>query len=176
MGFDKQAPAWIGGALACGLAFAGLLNWHALGFGQTTQMAYAPPPPRDTIVARKTAMGMIDLNMDEVEEMLEPGATLDSGDARDHLDTIAAMLQAFPHLFPATTNQWKPKAQRDPALDTFASPLVWDHFDDFYARAGKASKLAFDASRAKTLVEFRANVGKLRVECNACHASYLEPE
>ena len=36
---------------------------------------------------------------------------------------------------------------RDPALDTFASPELWTNFAEFYRRASDASKLAFEASR-----------------------------
>jgi len=121
-------------------------------------------------------MGTIDLNMDEVEKMLAPDGKLESADGREHMDIISVLLQTFPHLFPETTNQWTAGADRDAALDTFASPVLWSNFGDFYARAGSASKLAFAASRAKTVVEFRALVTELRGACNACHAAYLKPQ
>src|SRR6266849_2183062 len=78
----------------------------------------ATPPPKDTIFARKILMATIDMNMDEVETMLAPGGKLNDTDAREHLDIISVLLMAFPHMFPASTNQWKPGADRDPALDT----------------------------------------------------------
>lgn len=136
----------------------------------------AAPPAADTIFARKTAMGMIDLNMDEVESMLLPEGKLETADAREHLDLISVLLQTFPHLFPAETNQWKNGAERDPALDTFASPQVWATFDDFYARAKAASQTAFSASRATKLVEFKSLVSELRSQCNGCHAVYQKPD
>jgi len=136
----------------------------------------AAPPVADTIFARKTAMGMIDLNMDEVESMLLPEGKLETTDAREHLDLISVLLQTFPHLFPAATNQWKDGADREPALDTFASPQVWATFDDFYARAKAASQTAFSASRATKLVEFKSLVSELRSQCNGCHAIYQKPD
>ena len=51
---------------------------------------------------------------------------------------------AFPHMFPAATNQWKPNVDKDPATDTFAAPEVWTKFADFYKRSTEASKLAYD--------------------------------
>jgi hypothetical protein len=45
------------------------------------------------------------------------------------------MLMSFPHMFPAETNQWKPRADRDPATDTYALPDLWLNFADFYERA-----------------------------------------
>jgi cytochrome c556 len=134
------------------------------------------PPVKDTIFARKTLMGTIDMNMDEVETMLAPGGKLESADAREHLNTISVLLMVFPHLFPAATNQWKAGADRDPALDTFASPELWSNFADFYKRASKASNTAFEASRATRLDDFKTLVGQLRAACNSCHASFLKTE
>src|SRR5471032_1316634 len=93
------------------------------------------PPPKDTIFARKILMGAIDMNMDEIETMLAPGGKFDPAEAVEHSDTISIMLQTFPHLFPPSTNQWQPNADRDPAMDTVASPDLWRNFADFYHRA-----------------------------------------
>ena len=136
----------------------------------------AIPPPKDTIFARKIVMATIDMNMDEVETMLAPGGKLNDADAREHLDTISVLLMAFPHLFAPGTNQWKPGADRDPALDTFASPELWTAFADFYKRASAASKIALDASRAQRLEDFKALVAELRAACNGCHASYFKTQ
>jgi cytochrome c556 len=73
---------------------------------------------------------------------------------------------------PASTNQWAPEADRDAALDTHASPDVWGKFADFYQRAAAASKLAFEASRAKRADDFKARIVDLRAACNSCHAAY----
>jgi cytochrome c556 len=149
------------------LSWAGSVAWA---------QSEAAPPPKDTIFARKIVMGMIDRNMDEVEGMLAPGGKLAHADAREHLDNISVMLMAFPHMFAASTNQWKPGADRDPALDTFASPDVWTSYDDFYKRAADASKIAFAASRAKRIDEFRALLADLRTACDSCHAGYLKTQ
>ena len=134
------------------------------------------PVPSDTIFARKILMGAIDMNMDEIETMLAPEGKLMLSDAQQHAETISTMLMAFPHLFPPATNQWNPGADRDPATDTFASPDLWSNFADFYRRASEASKIAWDASRAKRPDEFRSLIGQLRQRCNACHALNLKTE
>jgi len=82
------------------------------------------------------------------------------------------MLMAFPHMFPASTNQWVAGADRDPATDTYASPEVWARFPDFYRLADAASKVAFAASRAKRADEFKAQIVQLRAVCDGCHAIY----
>jgi cytochrome c556 len=132
------------------------------------------PAARDTIFARKILMGAIDMNMDEIETMLAPEGKLDLAEAQEHSETISTMLMAFPHMFPPATNQWKAGAARDPATDTFASPELWANFADFYARAAEASKIAWNASRARRRDDFKALIVQLRDRCNACHAQNLK--
>ena len=134
------------------------------------------PPPKDTIFARKIVMGEIDMNMDEIETMLAPEGKLELSDAQEHAEVISTLLMAFPHLFPPSTNQWKDGATRDPATDTFANPAIWSNFADFYKRAGEASKIAWNASRAKRPDEFRAQIRELRLRCNGCHALNMKTE
>src|SRR5215475_5559408 len=133
-------------------------------------------PLKDTIFARKIMMGAIDMNMDEVETMLLPEGKLNLAEGTEHADTISIMLMAIPHLFPASTNQWKPNVDRDPATDTFASPDLWTNFADFYKRAGDASKTALEAARARKPEDFRARIVELRAQCNACHALYQKTQ
>ena len=136
----------------------------------------ASPPPKDTIFARKILMGAIDMNMDEIETMLAPGGKFEPAEAVEHSDTISIMLMSFPHLFPPNTNQWQAGADRDPALDTVASPDLWRNFADFYQRAQTASKLALDATKAKNGNEFKGLIIQLRAACNGCHAAYMKTE
>src|SRR5215831_13706890 len=134
------------------------------------------PPAKDTIFARKILMGAIDMNMDEIETMLAPEGKLELADAQEHAETISTMLMVFPHMFPPTTNQWKPGVDRDPATDTFASPEVWTNFSDFYKRAAEASKVAWNASRAKHAADFRLLIKQLRDQCNSCHAKNMKTD
>jgi cytochrome c556 len=134
------------------------------------------PPPKDTIFARKIMMGAIDMNMDEIETMLAPEGKLNLADGTEHADTISIMLMAIPHLFPTSTNQWRPNVDRDPATDTYASPDLWKNFADFYRRASEASKTALEAAKAKRPEDFKARIGELRAQCNACHALYQKTD
>ena len=165
---SRIAVATIRAALAAACVVASGAIAHGQDPGAT--------PPKDAIFARKTLMGAIDMNMDELETMLAPGGRADAAEAREHADTISIMLMVFPHLFPAGTNQWKPNVDRDPAIDTFASPEVWANFADFYQRAAAASKLALDASHAKHGDEFRALIAQLRAACNSCHQAYQKSD
>jgi hypothetical protein len=133
-------------------------------------------PAKDTIFARKILMGAIDMNMDEVETALSEGAKPNFSDLREHADTISIMLMAFPHMFPASTNQWKPGADRDPATDTYASPDLWTDFGAFYEKAGAASKIAYSASRAENASEFRQLISQLRYAGNSCHEAFQKKD
>ena len=83
---------------------------------------------------------------------------------------------AFPHLFPPATNQWKPNVPRDPGADTYASPDLWANFADFYQRAQKVSKTAYDAAHAMRGDEYRSLIAELRSACNGCHAAYQKTD
>src|SRR5262249_31501172 len=86
------------------------------------------------------------------------------------------MLMAFPHLFPASTNQWKPNVERDPGRDTYASPDLFTNYADFYARAAAAAKTAYRASRAQQDGDFKTYVAELRGACDSCHGLYLKSD
>ena len=144
------------------------LNAGALGQDQTAAIA------KDAIVARKTAMDTLSDKMDIIEAAVAAGTKLNLDEGHANADVISVLLMAFPHLFPPSTNEWKPNVDRDPATDTFASPDVWTRFADFYKQASAASKAAFDASRADDEAAFKAAIAQLRTGCNACHTAYLK--
>ena len=162
----------ISGALAMTSAIAVM----TIGLLASPTHAQELPAAKDTIFARKILMGAIDMNVDEIETMLAPEGKLELADAQEHAETISTMLMAFPHMFPPATNQWKQGADRDPATDTFASPEVWTNFADFYQRATDASKIAWNASRAKRPDDFRPLIVQLRERCNSCHAINMKAD
>ncbi len=127
-------------------------------------------PPGDIISARKTLMSVIARNMYPLDEMIYTGK-INLPRGRGHADSIAAMMQAFPLLFPSHTNAWKP-GTTDPASATFADPHIWDQFEFFYKESMVASKYAFDASRAENEAQFRKSVTELRLTCDGCHATF----
>lgn len=106
----------------------------------------------------------------QVDEMLETGK-IDLGAARVPLESISAMLMAFPHLFPPSTNLWKQGAARDPATDTLADVAIWASREFFYRDAMAASKYAFDASRAQNVADFRKSARDFRLTCDGCHST-----
>ncbi len=158
-------------AIGSGCLLAGLLGTSLIAMAQDQSAATA----KDAIFARKTMMDTLSDNMDQIEAMISTNK-IDLANAHDHADTISVMLMAFPHLFPPSTNQWKPNADLDPATDTYASPDVWSKFSDFYQQANAASKTAYNMSRAEKVDDLKAGTAELRTACNACHAQYLKTQ
>jgi hypothetical protein len=83
-----------------------------------------PASPTEVIFARKTLMNSIAANMYPIDGMLETGK-IDLVTGRANAESISAMLMAFPHLFPNSTNLWFANAKRDPATDTLADAAIW---------------------------------------------------
>jgi len=165
-----RASLCVGGFLA--------LCYGLVAAGATVALAQdqSAAAPKDTIFARKILMDTIGHNMDELEEMARTGQPIDLADSREHADTISVMLMAFPHLFPQSTNQWRPSVERDPARDTFASPNVWTNYADFYRQAAATAKLAYRTSRAQQESDFKSSMASLRTACDSCHAAYLKTD
>lgn len=129
---------------------------------------------KDRIFARKILMNAVDGQIDAIDWMVTSNKPFNLSEAIDRAGTVSAMLLALPHLFAPETNQWRDGAARDPARDTFASPALWENFSDFYRRAGEASHLALDLSRAKSRAEVAARFEALRAACDSCHALYVK--
>jgi cytochrome c556 len=136
-------------------------------FGQDQSIATA----NDVIFARKTLMAAIARNMYPIDEMRETGK-YDLVKGQASADAISAMLMAFPHLFPPTTNTWTDKAPRDAAVDTFAAPTLWQEYTFFYKESQAAAKAAFELSHAENETDFRKKATDLRLACDTCHATF----
>jgi len=159
---QRRIAAVIGGvclAVAVGTSFIAL--------GQDQSVATA----NDVVFARKTLMATIARNMYPIDEMRADGK-FDLPKGRANADAISAMLMAFPLLFPPTTNTWTDKAPRDPAVDTFAAPTIWQEYTFFYKESQAASKSAFDLSHAENDRDFRKLATDLRLSCDTCHAAF----
>jgi cytochrome c556 len=159
-------------AISAAVLVASILGLGLIASAQDQSGAIA----KDAIFARKILMDAIGRNMDELEGMTASAKAIDLAEGNEHADNISIMLMTFPHLFAASTNQWKAGAERDPGRDTYASPTLWTNYVDFYAQAASASKIAYKASRAKQEDAFKTFVADLRVACDSCHAVYLKSD
>lgn len=129
----------------------------------------------DVIFARKALKDKICDKLMGIERMISSGR-IDVDTVDREADAISAMLMAFPHLFPPSSNQWKPGNDQDPASATLASPDLWKDFARFYSQATAASKSALELSRAATAEDVKSRARELRITCDTCHALYLEDQ
>jgi cytochrome c556 len=126
----------------------------------------------DVISARKTMMDFMCDRMAQIEVMIGQNQ-VDVAFAQGSGEAISAMLQAFPHLFPPSSNRWRPD-DPDPVGQTLASPSVWTSFADFYRQAADAAKIAHAMGRAGAAEDVKSRARELRIVCDSCHALYLE--
>jgi cytochrome c556 len=126
----------------------------------------------DVISARKTMMDFMCDRMAQIEVMIGQNK-VDVASAQRSGEAISAMLQAFPHLFPPSSNRWRPD-DPDPVGQTLTSPGVWTSFADFYRQAADAAKIAHALGRAGTAEDVKSRARELRIVCDSCHALYLE--
>ena len=123
----------------------------------------------DVVQARQILMSAIDEEMQPID-LAASGKDLSLDDLKANAYRINTMLAAFPHLFPPQT---KPSTGPD-ALPTSAAPEIWQDFDAFYSLSGAATKVAYEASQATAIEQFREQAGKLRAACDGCHGKYMK--
>jgi cytochrome c556 len=116
--------------------------------------------------------------MEHAEILMEPIDTITIKDVtnaellRQNALAIEAMLTAFPHLFPPTTNLFDPKVTEP---KTLALPAIWKSYDDFYKLATAAASAAEAMSETHGKQQLRNASLRLRASCDACHALFLRP-
>lgn len=125
--------------------------------------------PMDVIQARNELMFQMERLMVPIDTLqVEPVRNVEQ--LHQHAKAIATMLQVMPHLFPPTTNLYKPEG---PDYPTLALPAIWENFEVFNRMALAASRAASDFAGTSGDEALREAGGKLRAGCTACHARYL---
>jgi cytochrome c556 len=121
----------------------------------------------DVVQARQLLMTQIDEEMQPVD-LAAGGKDFPLDELKTNANRISIMLGSFPHLFPPQT---KPGPDE---FSTAAASAIWQDFEAFYGQTDAATKLAYDASQATTIDQFRDSAKKLRAACDGCHAKYMK--
>jgi cytochrome c556 len=121
----------------------------------------------DVVQARQLLMTQIDEDM-QLVDLAAGGKDFPIDELKTNANRISIMLGAFPHLFPPQT---KPGPDE---FSTAAAPAIWQEFEAFYGQSDAAAKLAYDASQATAIDQFRDSAKKLRAACDGCHAKYMK--
>ena len=126
---------------------------------------------KDVITARQEIMEHAEILMEPIDTITVTEVT-NADQLRKNAEAISAMLGAFPHLFPPTTNLYDPKVVEP---KTLALPAIWQNFDSFYQLAAAASKAAEAMSETHGKQQLRTASLALRASCDACHTLFLRP-
>lgn len=159
--------------LLAGIAAAGILST-----GLAAQDAPAPSDaataftPAETVAARQGLKAQVAIMRTGIEFAVEEGDSESFESLAADFATIAAIVEAFPHLFPADTN---PDAIAEAGLDvsTDASSAIWDDFAAFAAMAKSVAATARAASEAPDFATLAQASTGVWAACTACHDAYL---
>ena len=162
----RFSQAVLAGVAALGILSTGLMAQDA---------AEAPPAafaPAETVAARQGLKAQVALMRAGIETAVAEGNSESFELLAADFATIAAIVEAFPHLFPADTN---PDAIATAGLDvaTDASPAIWDDFGAFAAMAQNVAAAARAASEAPDFQTLAAASTEVWAACTACHDAYL---
>jgi len=125
----------------------------------------------DVAQARQLLMAGIEDEMRSID-LAAGGRDFPLDELKANAYRINVMMAAFPLLFPPQT---KPSAEPN-AVPTSAAPEIWQDFEAFYGQSEAAAEVAFAASQAGGMDQFRELAGKLRAACDGCHAKYMRVE
>jgi cytochrome c556 len=130
---------------------------------------------KDTTLARRLLMSSIGQHNDFVHEMLDDALPMDDLELRTRLQSISAMLYAFPSLYRTEANPYSEEGERvDPGHVSLANEQVWEDFEAFKLLSYDAYHKAQEASEASPDL-LVARVEELEVMCDGCHDAYRKP-
>jgi len=157
--------------ILAGIAAAGILSTGLM----AQDAAEAPPSafaPANTVAARQGLKIQVADMRAGIEAAVANGDSESFESLAADFATIAAIVEAFPHLFPADTN---PDAITAAGLDvsTDASPAIWDDFAAFAAMAKSVAATARAASEAPDFESLAAASTGVWAACTSCHDAYL---
>lgn len=96
--------------------------------------------------------------------ILKGEAPFNLATAKEIFATFETAAEKLPDLFPPDSKT---------GHDTRAAPAIWEHMDDFKARAAKLAKDAKEAKESVTdLASFKAKFGAIGKDCGGCHETY----
>jgi cytochrome c556 len=127
--------------------------------------------PEEVIEARRVLM----IQMQPLMRPIDAFAAGEAGDPpalRSAAATLEAMLMAFPHLFPPTTNRYDPTTRESPTL---ALPAIWEDFAAFRTVSETAVTAAATMAAAEDAESLRTAGRSLRASCDGCHAVFAKP-
>jgi len=129
----------------------------------------------ETTVGRRLLMNSIGAHNDIIHDTLDGVLPMDDLELRGRLQSISAMLYAFPSLYRAAANPYSKGAQKaDASRVSLADSKVWEEFETFKQLSYDAYYKAQEAADAPP-DQMLERVVELEVMCEGCHEVYRTP-
>lgn len=130
---------------------------------------------KETTLGRRLLMNSIGAHNDIVHDILDGALPMDELELRGRLQSISAMLYAFPSLYRAEANPYTEEGEKaDPAHVSMANLATWEDFETFKQLSYDAYYKAQEAADAPP-DQVLARVEELEVMCESCHEVYRKP-
>jgi cytochrome c556 len=132
-------------------------------------------PSGETTVARRLLMNSIGANNDILHEIMDGVLPMDDLELRGRLQSISAMLYAFPNLYRVQANPYSEEGeQADAARVSLANAAVWEDFETFKLLSYEAYLKAQEGADAPP-DQMLARIEELEAMCEGCHEVYRTP-
>lgn len=129
--------------------------------------------PVDLVGARRSMMRAISGQIDALEAALPDASDDRLAGLQVQATSLSAMLKAFPHLFPASTDPSNADFIAT-GVDTDAAATIWTDFGTFYHLAHQGADSASRLAMATTKEKMTTLMAELRTSCESCHATFLD--
>ena len=129
----------------------------------------------ESTIGRRLLMISIGSHNDTVHDILDGVLPMNDAELRGRLQSMSAMLYAFPSLYRAEPNPWTEAGEREDATKvSLAKEGVWADFEIFKQLSFDAYLKAREAAQAPD-DQLVARVEELEVMCESCHEAYRKP-
>lgn len=129
----------------------------------------------DTTIGRRLLMNSIGANNDIIHDMIDGALPMDDLELRGRLQSISAMLYAFPSLYRQQANPYSKEAEQADAMQvSLANAQVWQDFEAFKQMSLDSFYKAKEALDAPP-DQVKARVEELEAMCESCHEVYRTP-
>ena len=127
---------------------------------------------KETTLSRRLLMNSIGANNDIIHDILDGALPMDDLELRGRLQSISAMLYAFPSLYRVEANPYSEEGEaEDPAHVSLSNAFAWEDFETFKQLSYDGYLKAAEGSQARP-EDMLARVEELEGICESCHDTY----
>lgn len=127
---------------------------------------------KETTLSRRLLMNSIGANNDIIHDILDGMLPMDDLELRGRLQSISAMLYAFPSLYRVEANPYSEEGENEDAAHvSLSNVFAWEDYATFKDLSYQGYYKAAEAADAPP-DQMLARVEELEVICESCHNTY----